>query len=771
MNTDLLWPLAQNFFVASGQAAALIAIIVLVTPLAARFVPARWRMALWALIMIRLLVPMLPHSHFSAYGWMTTSTPQRMSVQQHSAVAAEPIVESTFAPASAPRAFAPIRADHLAAAAAVSTAQITPAGTTTLPWLELALICWSLGAIAVGVVHLRDRSRLSRLLRSSSPCTSPRVLVLLKACQEHVRLERRIPIRTTDVVPSPALVGWRQPCVLLPSAVDAMSDNDIRHALLHELTHIKRHDMFIDRCMVLATAIHWFNPLVWVMARRLRADQELACDESVVSRLSTHERTDYAKTIISLCEQISHARAARPLLAMSADKHLIKRRIIMITRFQAHGIARKTLSLLIMSAAALVFLTRPGATPAAEADDSNANPAATPLEKSPIDVTPPEEVSESERQLRIRLEKPVTCNYHDRDLVDAIADLSKLTDLNIVLDQQILNDGASPITLQVENMKVRHCLDYICRLSELSYIHDDNMIIIGHASDYITLETRFFDLQPLLVGITTENSSEQVAKLSILLHDYISIKVLDDFFPITCKGTLLISRNTSRCNDLILRFLEQLRDRKQFIDPDTIESDALLAAKVTVDFNSTPLNDAVTAVSQQLHFPVVWAERFAEAASNFSVTMQARDVPLSRILSLMLQPQGWQYEAKDKAIYISLPHTEADFEIYDFAQLPISDDQLLVVIKGAVPEFANEEGLHSLACWNKLLIAYGPKEDQRNLKKILADLRRFGSGLAAMHAYPEYISTDKKSPNNFIEAPTDDKSPDQFIEMPKKAHP
>lgn len=79
--------------------------------------------------------------------------------------------------------------------------------------------------------------------------------------------------------------------LLLPAAARQWSGEQLRSVLLHEVAHIKRRDTIAHLLAQIACSLHWFNPLVWFAAWRLRVESERACDDLVLAsgvRLSSY---------------------------------------------------------------------------------------------------------------------------------------------------------------------------------------------------------------------------------------------------------------------------------------------------------------------------------------------------------------------------------------------------------------------------------------------------------------------------------------------------
>lgn len=112
-------------------------------------------------------------------------------------------------------------------------------------------------------------------------------------------------VRISSSIPTPAVVGLLRPVVLVPeNHPSVLRPEDLRNALLHEMCHINRRDLLIQRTALLLHVVYWFNPLLWVVHRRIRHLTEMSCDARVV-RLLRGESESYRTTIL---------RALRPLL-------------------------------------------------------------------------------------------------------------------------------------------------------------------------------------------------------------------------------------------------------------------------------------------------------------------------------------------------------------------------------------------------------------------------------------------------------------------------
>ena len=131
--------------------------------------------------------------------------------------------------------------------------------------------------------------------------------------QQRRRLGIARPVRLaiSNSVTVPVTFGWLRPAVLLPDTTLGWAEQPLREALVHELSHVRRGDWPVQMIARAACALHWFDPVVWLLCRRLLLEAELACDDQVLRTGTGAE--GYAERLVALARQVretSHRPAA-----------------------------------------------------------------------------------------------------------------------------------------------------------------------------------------------------------------------------------------------------------------------------------------------------------------------------------------------------------------------------------------------------------------------------------------------------------------------------
>ncbi len=403
----MLQPLLPLVGVASwiGASSVKATILIGVAVLVRRLLPqvAHLRYVLWLPVLLCLLCPLGPHLPLGAVGFGRSVDTRSVAVQANPA--SSPPHPSTVSPPTA----------HLVPAP-------KPLGSPSSRLALLLSLLWSVPVILLSAHYGRNLLRFRRIERSGRE-VSGTACAILEQSKTDLRLRQAVRLVETDQVDSPTLYGWFRPTLLLPRGLHhRLGDARLRHVFLHELAHVKRHDILVNWLGAGVQTLHWFNPAIWWAVRLMRSDMEQACDAVVLRCLPGAERRDYGATLVMVADTCAGEPAAYAL-GMADRYSALKERVIMIADFRPASSRVKLAILVLLAGFTSAALTQPSLAPAratspstVRAADPNAAAVGTPR-SDPRDSQHADAPGAMGVPLQTLIQH-VAANMHERLLVD-----------------------------------------------------------------------------------------------------------------------------------------------------------------------------------------------------------------------------------------------------------------------------------------------------------------------------------------------------------------
>jgi beta-lactamase regulating signal transducer with metallopeptidase domain len=219
---------------------------------------------------------------------------------------------------------------------ALSTPEVLPESAVWSRLHALPLV-WALG-LSVLMLRLAAARWLlwNSERRGTVLCSSPRraeaipdpIAAALDDARLRLGIHRPVTVLMHPDKTIPLVWGLLHCRLLLPEAARQWSAEQLRSVLLHELAHVKRHDMLVQLLAQLACALHWFNPLVWFAAWRLGVERERACDDLVLA--SGVRPSAYAFHLLDVVTGLAPARWGQSCGLAMARKSSLERRLVAV---------------------------------------------------------------------------------------------------------------------------------------------------------------------------------------------------------------------------------------------------------------------------------------------------------------------------------------------------------------------------------------------------------------------------------------------------------
>lgn len=228
----------------------------------------------------------------------------------------------------------------------------------TFPQASSVIVFWVIGIISLSLFFIASYLRFCKVHKSALPLENDYARKLLS---RH-KIKRPIKLRQSDRINTPVTYGIFKPVILFPKIKDWHDELWLKHALTHEITHVRHFDILTKWVLAVVLCIHWFNPLVWVMYILANRDIEVACDEAVVLTFGEDTKAAYALTLIGLEER----RRGLSSLTVNFAKNATEERIRLIMKTKKRSVFSAVIAVILVSVIALgTLLVNAGDSPAA----------------------------------------------------------------------------------------------------------------------------------------------------------------------------------------------------------------------------------------------------------------------------------------------------------------------------------------------------------------------------------------------------------------------
>ena len=229
---------------------------------------------------------------------------------------------------------------------AVQQGSIRPSGILVTIWIVGAagVLAW----LAVGVIYATWLGAQARNIEEGP------LKELFAEVAKRTGLKRHVALLESDTVRVPAVHGFLRQKFILPAQAKEWPSDRLEAIFIHELAHIGRYDNLIQFLAKLTLCIYWFNPLVWIIERKLFLARECACDDLVIGKYV--KAPDYAEHLMDASVELGTRPSPIWATAAMAEGTAFKDRILSILNPNISRSTPRSLHALTIVIAAIVFL-------------------------------------------------------------------------------------------------------------------------------------------------------------------------------------------------------------------------------------------------------------------------------------------------------------------------------------------------------------------------------------------------------------------------------
>ena len=218
---------------------------------------------------------------------------------------------------------------------------------------------WGIGVLGYGLITLAYHRHINHIKQSIKPIQHRTVIKQFNECKQELKIRKKLVLGQSTQVQAPMLLGIQKPYIVLPEyMLEDLSEKELYFIFLHELSHYKKKDVWVNYIICFFQMVYWFNPCLYWAFKNMRVDREVACDRNVLKMLDKTQYIDYGKTIIHCAEKMSEAPFLQMVTSIGGSKEQIKKRIESIVTFKHETRLMKLKSLLVIMMAGSLTWTQ-----------------------------------------------------------------------------------------------------------------------------------------------------------------------------------------------------------------------------------------------------------------------------------------------------------------------------------------------------------------------------------------------------------------------------
>ena len=279
-----LYDIFKTVLVLSLFGFGITAVLLVLKPITAKKLPAKWQYCVWVAVLISMALPsykLIPKKEAQRLA----EIPKNQTVQTQQPQTQEKNTPDTVVTYDTP----------------IEYREVNLSPKIQIRLFDLIAYIWGTGVLIFLLVVMISYFRfLCRKNKNSVKISDNKIFSEVK---NELKISKHIGLKAAADIKSPMLVGVLFPTVYIPCR--EIPDDNMRMVLLHELTHYKRKDLLVKWFAILVNAVHWFNPLCYLACANLSEACEVSCDMSVTKNMPEEEQKLYMQTILNLATERS----------------------------------------------------------------------------------------------------------------------------------------------------------------------------------------------------------------------------------------------------------------------------------------------------------------------------------------------------------------------------------------------------------------------------------------------------------------------------------
>lgn len=346
--------LVRTILTMSLSGSILAILLFLIKPFICNRLPKTAQYYLWLVVIIALLVPV---SQITALQ-RNTDTPAQV-IPAIPVIAAIPTINETVTRFVVTQEEEQVRLQNIPHVATATVPARSPIAFITTYFV----LVYPFGVLVFALYYLINYMLFAQLYRRRNQRAGAKARAMLAEMSNG----RPPQLYFNQLATTPMLLGVFRPVIILPDQEYSLAQLDAIFA--HELTHLRRKDTFVKWLTLIASALHWFNPIMWLVSREIDRACELSCDEAVIRNMDIDGKRNYGHTLIAVSASSKAPRAVTSA-TMCEEKKNLRERLGAIMK------SKKNTRTVFVLSVLLIVLAACGAVALGVGSNNNSNNAA-----------------------------------------------------------------------------------------------------------------------------------------------------------------------------------------------------------------------------------------------------------------------------------------------------------------------------------------------------------------------------------------------------------
>ncbi|MBU3804618.1 MAG: BlaR1 family beta-lactam sensor/signal transducer [Candidatus Cellulosilyticum pullistercoris] len=336
-----------RFLISSLISSVLIMIILGIKKIFKNHISARWQYNIWFLFLVILIIPFIPQQYLD-FSQLNRWSVDLQNKEDHM------MTDDSLLNHKAQET---LNQEGNLQDFSISVQRSTAA------YINFALISiWILGCLIYTSILVIVKLRLNKVKDSIRVLDDVKIIGLFEKCKRELDISKDLIVGESGLVYSSMTFGLKKTYIVFPLVMThQLSESELYHIFLHELSHYKNKDIIINEVMCFFQIIYWFNPFVRLAFKKMRLDREINCDVSVLQRLKEENYIQYGKTIINCAEKQIQPSFFSITTSIAGTKKEITKRIQKIASYKVENRWMNIKSICIFIFIAILILNKSAA--------------------------------------------------------------------------------------------------------------------------------------------------------------------------------------------------------------------------------------------------------------------------------------------------------------------------------------------------------------------------------------------------------------------------